>query len=458
MIGTLPCRIFAAFVFFAFAVPAAGDEQAAPPASTDAAVAEARALIDAGRFEEAIVVLRPLLGQEPVDGNVLFLYGLASLEASRRPGRADEDREILLDEAIAAFRAMLIEAPGLVRIRLELARAFFLKGEDTLARRHFEQVLAGKPPAEVVLNVTRFLAEIRARRRWSFHVGAALAPDTNIGAASDERTIVIGGLPFRRDAEDLTTSGIGVSVWGGSEYQYPLRDDMRLRAGAHASRREYSGSAFDHMSLLLHAGPRVLVSPNAEASVLASAGQRWLGSSPDSRDIGVRVETAGRFGPRVTAYAQGSWHDRRYRERTFLDGPVLDLSVGGAWVVAPIVRVDGAAGWAASAPRARAGGTGACGRAPASLWRCPTASRSAAAASCGGRTTRATGRPSSPRARRAPTARGACAPRCSTAPSPCAASAHSSRSCTRYATPTPSSTTTNAPAANSAAESQRSSR
>ena len=232
------CRALAIVVCVPMAAPAwgAGDAADPPPppapAEAAAAVGAAQALIDAGRFEEAVVALRPLLGQEPVGADVLFLYGLASLEASRRPGRVGEDREILLDEAIAAFRAMLIEAPGLVRVRLELARAFFLKGEDSLARRHFEHVLAGRPPAEVVRNVTRFLAEIRARRRWSFHVGAALAPDTNIGAASDARTIVIYGLPFQRDAEELTTSGVGVSVWGGGEYQHPAR-----RARAPASRR-----------------------------------------------------------------------------------------------------------------------------------------------------------------------------------------------------------------------------
>ena len=81
-------------------------------------------------------------GQEPTGADVLFLYGLASLEASRRPGRADEDREILLNEAIAAFRTMLIEEPGLVRVRLELARAFSSRG-GLAARRHFEHVLAG---------------------------------------------------------------------------------------------------------------------------------------------------------------------------------------------------------------------------------------------------------------------------------------------------------------------------
>ena len=54
------------------------------------------------------------------------------------------------------------------------------------------------------------------------YLGAAVAPDTNIGGTSDERIIYIRGLPFRRDAEDLTTSGVGISVWTGGEYQYPL--------------------------------------------------------------------------------------------------------------------------------------------------------------------------------------------------------------------------------------------
>ena len=109
-----------------------------------------------------------------------------------------------------------------MRVRLELARAFYFKREDSLARGHFERVLAGKPPAPVVANVQRFLAEIRARRRWTMYLGGAMSPDSNIGGASDERIIYINDLPFRRDAEELTTSGIGVSVWTGGEYQYPL--------------------------------------------------------------------------------------------------------------------------------------------------------------------------------------------------------------------------------------------
>ena len=332
--------------------PATSAEAADQPGK--GSIEQAEALVDAGRFEEAIVALRPLLEREPVDGNALFLYGLASLEASQRPGRADDEREILLNEAIGAFHLMLVEAPGLVRVRLELARAFFLKGEDDLATRHFEAVLAGGVPEAVAVNVQRFLDEIRSRDRWSFNLGAALAPDTNIGAGSDVRTIYIPvfgqPLPFQRDAEQLTTSGIGVSVWGGAEYQVPLAERWRLRAGGQAARREYEGSQFDQLYLATHLGPRWLIDQNTEGSLLASARQRWTGTVPDNREFGARLEVARRLTPRVTAFANASWHDRDYRARSHLDGPVWDASLRGSWVVTPTVRADLSAGYARERP------------------------------------------------------------------------------------------------------------
>ena len=121
-----------------------------------------------------LAILRTLARGREVDGSVLFQIGLAATGASQQPGLADGQRKALLDEAIGAFRTMLIDRPGLVRVRLELARAFFLKGENDLSRRHFEHVLTGNPPAPVLANVRRFLAEIRERRRWTLHAGFAL--------------------------------------------------------------------------------------------------------------------------------------------------------------------------------------------------------------------------------------------------------------------------------------------
>ena len=349
------CRVLAVAVCLLLALPAWGAEDPpvpspSPRADNAAERIDVQPLMEGGRFEEVIVALRPLLRQEPVDANVLFFYGLASLEASQRPGREDNEREVLLNEAIAAFHTMLVEAPGLVRVRLELVRAFFLKGEDDLARRHFEAVLAGGVQAPVAANVRLFLNQIRARERWSYHVGFALAPDSNIGADSAERIIYIFDLPFVRDAPELTTSGIGVSVWGGAEYQVPVGDGLRLRAGGEFSRREYEGSQFDQLFLGTHLGPRWLVDRETEVSLLASARQRWTGTAPDNRALGTRLEVGRRLSQQVTAFLRASWHDRRYRTRTHLDGPVMDASLSGAWVVTPTVRTNLTLGYGRERP------------------------------------------------------------------------------------------------------------
>ncbi len=334
-----------AVLFLLFSEAAIGSDTGPGPAST-ADVPEARALIDNGRFDAALTVLRPLAKVHPGRADILFLQGLAAAQASQRPGIAEEDWKALLDEAILALRAILVDEPALARPRLELARAFFLKGEDGLARDHFERVLAGEPPAPVIANIQGFLYQIRARRRWSMYFGTAVAPSTNIGRTSDTDVIYIRDLPFRRDAEGLTTSGVGLSAWTGGEYQHPLGERLRLRLGGDASRQEHSGKEYDQIFLSGHAGPRWLAARDTEISLLANIRQRWLGGVPYYRDAGARLEVGHRLSQRLTLSGRASWHSRQYRAREFLDGPVLDFTLGGAWMITPIVRVEAAAGYA----------------------------------------------------------------------------------------------------------------
>ena len=297
----------------------------------------------------AALILLFVLPAAAQDMSAMFRQGMKAVEAA---GAAkDEDRrDEHLDRAIATFRKMLIANPRLVRVRLELARAFFLKGEDGLARQHFERVLAGNPPAGVALNVNRFLSQIRARKRWSMRVGFALAPDTNLGGGSDERIIYIHGLPFRRDREELTRSGIGIAAWAGGEYQYPLSPRWRLRAGGDVHRKEYREREFDRMTVAGHVGPRWLIGRGSEASLLASVRQHWIADEADHRDIGARTELRHRLSRRTTGHVALSRHERRYEERDRLDGPVTDLSIGAGWVASPTIRIDAAVGWGKDKP------------------------------------------------------------------------------------------------------------
>ena len=69
---------------------------AAPAAAVEAPADRAKALIGARRF----------------DAGLLFLFGLAAIEAAQRPGVSGDARGSLLDEAIAAFHTMLVKRPG----------------------------------------------------------------------------------------------------------------------------------------------------------------------------------------------------------------------------------------------------------------------------------------------------------------------------------------------------------
>ena len=81
--------------------------------SSDPRVNTARALIGRNRFAEALEILRPLAPDHPDQTDVRFLLGLAASRCvSEEAGLDDEERQALLDEAIAAFRSILIHRPG----------------------------------------------------------------------------------------------------------------------------------------------------------------------------------------------------------------------------------------------------------------------------------------------------------------------------------------------------------
>ena len=317
------------------------------------------------RFPTAVCVLYALLVAGAlllVSGSIAmgrsetwarFQSGLAAVgEAMRLP--EGEDRAARLKAAVAAFHGILVERPELVRVRLELARTFFLMGEDSLARAHFETVLAGNIPEPVAANVRGFLNALRARKRWHVRFGAGIAPDSNIGASSGERTLKIdtafGRLPFTLNDPNEKESGVGLSVWTGGEYQYPLSPSWRLRAGGDLSRREYRGGAFDRMTLSGHAGPRWLIDARTEASLLLDARRHWSGGKGQYRETGPRLEVQRRLTRRVTAFAGASRHERRYDRSPAYNGPVTGFHGGVSWIAAPALRLDLSAGLSRERP------------------------------------------------------------------------------------------------------------
>ena len=333
-------------------VPAASGAPSNGPASpgrshlsSDRRVNLARALVERNRFAEALQILRPLAPDHPDQTDVRFLLGLAAVRGSQDRGLTDEEREALLDEAITAFRSILIRRPDLVRVRLELGLAFYFKQQDNLAREHFERALVGRPPEALVENVTRLLKVIRARRRWDAWFGFSIAPDTNINAASDAEFIYIQGLPFRRGTQGRASTGIGLVGWGGGEYQFPLAERWRLRSGLNVNHREYKGSRWDQTFLSGYVGPRWLITRDTEMSLLATASQRWWGGSSLNYDYGARLEVEHRVFAGLRLSGRALWSDRKFQQQKFLEGPLMVFSLGARYVLFPTVQVHALVGY-----------------------------------------------------------------------------------------------------------------
>ena len=325
--------------------PAPKDASGRRHLSSDTRVKTARELVERNRFAEALAVLSPLVPDHPDQTDVRFLLGLASSRGSQAPGLEDDQRLALLDQAIAAFRSILLRQPDLVRVRLELALAFYFKKDDQLARVHFERALVGRPPEALVANINRFLNIMRTRRRWTGYFGFSLAPDTNINAASDADFIYIGGLPFRRGAQGRASTGIGLVGWGGGEYQFPLAERWRLRSGLNVNHREYKGNQWDQTFAGVFLGPRWLITRNTEMSLLATASQRWWGGSSLNYDYGARLEVEHRVFAGLRLSGRAAWQDRKNQQQKFLEGQLMVFSLGANYVLFPTVQINALVGY-----------------------------------------------------------------------------------------------------------------
>ena len=284
--------------------------------------------------------------------------GLAAVAQALKTPRGRK-RDALLDRAIAIFRGMLVRNPNLLRARLELARAFFLKGEDRLAGREFDRVLAAGPPEPVKANIRRFQDAMRARRNWSLSGGLAAAPDTNIGATSGDRTLWVyvpqfrDWLLFRTDEASRPSSGIGLVVWGGGEYLHPFTTRLRGRLGISGSRREYAHGRFDRMRVGLHAGPSWLIDRRTTASLLMTAGRSWQGSGINHDETGLRLEIRRRLDRSLWLDTRAAWSRRVHRIADALDGPRWSVNAALRWQALPVLDLGVHGGYSTEDTRSR---------------------------------------------------------------------------------------------------------
>ena len=280
-------------LIFAFSLAAGAAEVQAPPRpelSAETLIETARAALVKGELDDAEFLLE---GVPPGEGDVDDLDFLHGTIAAKRGD---------WEAAIARFRAMLARNPDLPRVRLDLAFAYFQAGEDGNAAYHFRQALGDKElPPIVRARALAFLDRIRRRKSWSVTGGVALAPDSNINAATSARLVKILGFPAQLSEDARQTSGIGMSAFLSGGYEARLSPDLRFRTNAGLYTRTYRKSEFNDRTLTLGAGPRFIF-----------------------EDFDLRPELTGRF-----RELGGDTYSRAF-----------GLGLSGDWLLAPAWRLN----------------------------------------------------------------------------------------------------------------------
>ena len=176
--------------------------------------------------QEASSVLDPGTQRDFVDGMISY-----------------EGRDYRRAEAM--FRRILDRDPGLLRVRLELARTLYMERKDEQADYHFGLAAGEHPPTSVLRNILRFREAIRSRRSWRFNLDFGIAPDSNINSATDKESVDIYGLPFQLDPDGRARSGTGRFVGGDASVRLNREGKVPIYLGAYGRTVRYGDPRFD---------------------------------------------------------------------------------------------------------------------------------------------------------------------------------------------------------------------
>ena len=191
--------------------------------------------------------------------------------------------------AEAMFRRILDRNPGLVRVRLELARTLYMERKDEQADYQFLLAAAAHPAPLVARNIVRFREAIRARRSWRFNLNIGLAPDSNINSATDKESIDIYGLPFQLDPSARARSGTGLFFGGDASLRLNRFGKVPIYLGAYGRRLGYRDHRFDDDYAGAEAGPELRLA-GGRLRATATGLKRWYGKRPLVSSFGGHFE------------------------------------------------------------------------------------------------------------------------------------------------------------------------
>jgi len=254
-----------------------------PAARADELLDRAQHLLDQGKAVEAYQLLDNVSSQRAGTPDYDLLLGIAALDAGE-PTRA-----------VFALERVLAVEPDNARARAELARAYYIAGENEAAKQEFTSIKKDSVPAPVARTIDKYLSLIEGRlaatgTRVNVFVQAAGGYDSNVNSATDSSTIAIpafGNLVFTLDQSGRKLHSSIFSLGTGVSFSTPLqgRENLRIVGGINLNERiAYDRTDFSTRVLNAQTGLRYTL--GKEAFVVSLQGQKYYLGGNTYRDLG----------------------------------------------------------------------------------------------------------------------------------------------------------------------------
>lgn len=207
--------------------------------SDEEVISQMNLLIAGGQFNQAYTVGQTSLFDMEGEPEFDFLYGLSALESGRP------------DEAVFAFERIAFVYPDQQRVRLELARAYFMSNNLSAAEQLFNEVLATDPGPNVSTNIEGFLDLIEQRQNavsssFTWFVNSNVGSDTNINSATELGIIntPIGDVDLSESGQKIEDDFMDIGA--GFNYNYPFDKNRSAFVRANYNQHNnFSTNAFD---------------------------------------------------------------------------------------------------------------------------------------------------------------------------------------------------------------------
>jgi hypothetical protein len=284
-------------VFWAIFLLVAASAANAAPAD------DIKALIDKGNAAAAYALGKNHPDQFG-DPHFDFYFGVAAIDS----GHAGE--------GVLALERYVINFPDNVNARLELARGYFVMGDDLRAREEFDAVLNTKPPAAVVANIERFLDALRSRESTyrtttGLFLEAGFGYDSNVngGVGSSNISLPVFGRVVVAPTGVKTDSNFTWLAIGG-QISHPISPGLAVFAGGQLDGKfnwRNEAEQFDQGNIVINGGVSYfkdrnfyrLTASHSEASVdynrfrnVDSLSGEWLHQLDELQTISPFVQTA----------------------------------------------------------------------------------------------------------------------------------------------------------------------